>query len=171
MLFFPPVEVGNIPLVMPDLELLTVAWSFTKGRSISWAAIGRAAGSRCKQSFRKLFASEERLSGISGMPLLFPILNIAATYEIHPRLADNQLKNWHHMIGNHVNVIASIQSIIHPFVLLQGGFAVAISRMVQPRWAFGYSKLLGRVICAIYFFGSENRYPKLQRKIQVPRIF
>jgi hypothetical protein len=43
--------------------------------------------------FRKLFASEERLSGISGMPLLFPILNVAATYEIHPRLADNQLKN------------------------------------------------------------------------------
>ena len=117
MLFFPSVEVGNISLVMPDLELLTVAWSFTKGWSISWAAVGRAAGSRCKQSFRKLFASEERLSGISGMSLLFPILNIAATCEIHPRLADNQWKNWHHIIDKHVKVIVPIQSITHPFIL------------------------------------------------------
>jgi len=31
MLFFPSVEVGNISLVMPDLELLAVAWSLTKG--------------------------------------------------------------------------------------------------------------------------------------------
>ena len=77
--FFPSVEVGNPSLVMPDLELRSVAWSLTKGWSISWAAVGRAAGSRCKQSFRKLFASEERWSGISGMSLLFPILNIAAT--------------------------------------------------------------------------------------------
>jgi hypothetical protein len=88
-----PLEVGNISLVMPDLELLTDAWSLTQGCSINWAAVGRAAGSRCKQSFRKLFASEERWSGISGMSLLFPILNIAATCDIdYESLADNHQK-------------------------------------------------------------------------------
>jgi len=87
MVFFPSVEVGNPSLVMPDLELRNVAWSLTKGWSISWAAVGRAAGSRCKQSFRKLFASGERWSGISGMSLLFPILNIAATCENNTKLS------------------------------------------------------------------------------------
>jgi hypothetical protein len=54
------VEVENRSLVMLDLELLSVTWSFTKGCSINLAAVGRAAGSRCKQSFKKLFASGGR---------------------------------------------------------------------------------------------------------------
>jgi len=38
MLFFPSVEVGNISLVMLDLEPLTVAWSCTKGGAASRVA-------------------------------------------------------------------------------------------------------------------------------------
>jgi hypothetical protein len=51
------------------------------------------------------------------MTLLFPTLNIAATCEIHPWLPDNQWKNLHHVIDKHVKLIASIQSITHPFIL------------------------------------------------------
>lgn len=59
---------------------LTVAWSRTNGCSSNCAAVGRADGSRCRQSFRKSFPSSEKWSGIGGISLLLPILNIAATW-------------------------------------------------------------------------------------------
>ena len=79
LLWFPSEEEGNKSLTMLNFAAFMSGWSRTKGWSISWAAVGRADGSRCKHSFRKLFASEERCSAISGISLLFAILNIAAT--------------------------------------------------------------------------------------------
>lgn len=58
----------------------TIDWSWIKGCWSSCSAVGRAVGSLCKQSFMKFWASFERLLGISGKPLLFAILNIAATW-------------------------------------------------------------------------------------------
>uniref|UniRef100_A0A2P2LSC9 Uncharacterized protein n=1 Tax=Rhizophora mucronata TaxID=61149 RepID=A0A2P2LSC9_RHIMU len=56
-----------------------------KGWSNNCEAVGRADGSRCKHRVMKLFASLERLLGISGISLLLPILKIAATpsYWLH----------------------------------------------------------------------------------------
>jgi len=53
-----------------------------KGWSSNLWAVGRANGSLCKHSLMKFFASFERCSGISGISLLFPILNMAATCSI-----------------------------------------------------------------------------------------
>jgi hypothetical protein len=44
--------------------------------------VKRDAGSRFKHICKKLFPSSEKLSGISGISLLFAILNIAATCKI-----------------------------------------------------------------------------------------
>ena len=58
-----------------ELDLST---NLTKGCSKSWAAVGLARGSRCKQHLRNIFASSDKKSGILGTSLLLPILKTAA---------------------------------------------------------------------------------------------
>lgn len=54
---------------------------FTNGCSRSCSALGRLIGSRCRHCLTKSFPSSERSSGIAGSSLLFPILNMAATFK------------------------------------------------------------------------------------------
>lgn len=121
-------------LVTPTWATFAVLWFLTKGCSSSLEAVGRRDGSRCKHDLIKLFASLERCSGISGKSLLFPILNMAATCSIESNQRHLGLSSlmmaWVEMIGKS---IYQIFRYLTPSYWLQGGFEVAISRIVHPK--------------------------------------
>jgi hypothetical protein len=103
---------------MHDMHLTNMILSKFK---INLKLTTRTENNRCREDEGGVYVSESCLPQKQDYPgymtLLFPTLNIAATCEIHPRLPDNQWKNLHHVIDKHVKLIASIQSITHPFIL------------------------------------------------------
>lgn len=133
---------GKASFVIAILAILVVAWSRTKEWSSSCKAVGRADGSRCKHSLTKLFASLERWSGISGTSLLFPILKIAATCHIqHDKMVWST--NISHLTLTKITTIKYGPNIhyLTPSYWLQGGFDVAISRIVHPKLQISTARL------------------------------
>lgn len=85
-----------------------------KGCSSNFWAVGRANGSRCKHNIMKFFASFDRCSGISGISLLFPILNMAATCQY------NIKKNWSFILIKQDHTFTRLDlkyPISYPFIL------------------------------------------------------
>ena len=86
------------------MDLSSGAAFLTKGCSKSWAAVGRYNGLRCKHSFTKAFPSSDRWSGISGSSLLFPILNMAATFEETHNRREKGANNQHLACNSHQKI-------------------------------------------------------------------
>lgn len=142
------IAAGPLECSALGMVLSSGATFLTKGCSKSWAAVGRCSGLRCKHSLIKLFPSSDRWSGISGSSLLFPILNMAATFESHKTRRIRSLRNICHAVNE--KCITSECCIIPkclnsilltPSYWLQGGFVVAISRTVQPRLHISTARL------------------------------